>query len=333
VPTDDEFRRVAEDVRALARSLARELRDTVEQARGDAWAARRSAREDAQRVKSDLRDLSRQYRRSGWAYPGCPGRRPPGSFRYWDAPAAAPGAPAPSPATTAGAAPPPAPPPASPPPVRHRRDGSTLIGILAVVFGLAWLVAGTHLFRVSGEAVLAIALLVLGAAMVVTARTDWALSWRSWPVWLGAALVMALVVSTVSPRFGGLRSIRIGSQATSYTSWDQVPPTIDGSLGRTLVDLSGLPVPAPRDTSLQILGGIGVLVVQLPPNLHVTLDANVGMGRIYLNKDELAGGFSPGVQQEINKEAPGPVLTLHIDTSGGTVRILEPDPTTPPSGP
>jgi hypothetical protein len=241
--------------------------------------------------------------------------------------------PAPAVATAAGAVPSQAPPPASPPPVRHRRDGSTLIGILAVVFGLAWLMAGTHLFRVSGEAVLAVALLVLGAAMVVTARTDWALSRRSWPVWLGAALLVALLVSTVSPRFGGLRSLRIGSQATAYPSWAQLPPTIDGSLGRTFVDLSALPGPPPQDTNLQIDGGIGSLTVQLPPNLHVKLDANVGVGRIYLNKEPLAEGFSSGVQQDIDAGAPGPVLALHIDTSGGTVRILEPDPTPPPSGP
>jgi hypothetical protein len=193
--------------------------------------------------------------------------------------------------------------------------------------------AGTHLFRVSAEGVLAVALLVLGAAMVVTARTDWALSRRSWPVWLGAALLMALVVSTVSPRFGGFRSLRIGSQATSYTSWDQLPPTIDGSVGRTLVDLSGLPGPPARDTSLQIDGGIGGVVVQLPADLHVHLDANVGVGRIYLNGRPLAGGISSRVQQDLDQGAPGPALTLGIDTSGGTVRILDPDSTNPQSGP
>jgi hypothetical protein len=200
------------------------------------------------------------------------------------------------------------------------------------VFGLAWLMAGTHLFRVSAEGVLAVALLVLGAAMVVTARTDWALSRRSWPVWLGAALLVALLVSTVSPRFGGFRSLRIGSEASSYTSWDQLPSTIYGSVGRTLVDLSGLPEPPPQDTTLQIEGGIGGMVVQLPPNVRIHLDAGVGVGSISLNGIPLAKGLSSQVQQDLHVGAPGPVLTLRIDTSGGTVAIFD-SPTQKPSGP
>jgi hypothetical protein len=215
-----------------------------------------------------------------------------------------------------------------PPPLRHRRDGSTLLGLLAVVFGLAWLAAGTHLFRLSAEGVLAVALMVLGAATVITARTDWALSRRSWPVWLGAIMLLALVVSSVSPRFsGGLRPLRIGSDAQEYTTWAEVPPTIDGSVGRTVVDLRGLPGPPPQDTVLQVDGGIGSVLIQLPGNLHVHLDARVGVGRIFVNDQGLDGGISTRAQEDLDANAPGPILTLRVNTSVGSVRITEPPPT------
>jgi hypothetical protein len=192
------------------------------------------------------------------------------------------------------------------------------------VFGLAWLAAGTHLFRVSAEGVLAVALIVLGAATVVTARTDWALSRRSWPVWLGAVLLVALVVSSVSPRFpGGLRPLRIGSVTRMYTSWGEVPPTVDGNVGRTVIDLSGLPGPPAQDTTLQVDGGMGSLLIRLPANLHVHLDARVGLGRIFVNRAGVDGGFASRAQQDLDPGAPGPTLTLRVDASAGSVRIQQ----------
>jgi hypothetical protein len=191
-------------------------------------------------------------------------------------------------------------------------------------------VAATHLFRVSAEGVLAVAMIVLGVATVITARTDWALSRRSWPVWLGAVLLVALVLSSVSPRFpGGLRPLRIGSETQMYTSWAEVPPTVDGSVGRTVIDLTGLPAPPAQDTTLQINGGMGSLLIRLPANLHVHLDARVGLGRIFVNSAGLDGGFASRAQQDLDPGAPGPTLTLRVNTSVGSVRIQQPQNDSP----
>ncbi len=212
--------------------------------------------------------------------------------------------------------------------------------MLAVVFGLAWLVAGTHLFRVTGEGVLAVALMVLGAAVVMTARTDWALSRRAWPIWLGAGLLVLLLVTTVAPRFpAGVRPVRIGRQAASYTAWDQLPSTIGGGVGQTAVDLSGLPGPPAQPTSLQV-EGIGRVVVRLPANVHVQLDAHVGVGRIFVDQRQVAAGLASNIHQDLDAAAPGPVLNLSINSPGGSVQISQPslkapkapEPTPPPPG-
>src|SRR6202022_3966388 len=97
------------------------------------------------------------------------------------------------------------------------------------------------------EAVLAVALMVLGAATVVTARTDWALSRRKWPIWLRAGPVLVLTAPSAPPRFGrGFRRLGAQPEPVAFTSWDSLPPTIDAGY----VDLTGLPVPPPADTTL-----------------------------------------------------------------------------------
>jgi hypothetical protein len=65
-----------------------------------------------------------------------------------------------------------------------------------VLFGVAWLIGATGALHVSIEGVVAVGLMLLGASLVVTGRTDWSLSRRSWPVWLGAALIAVLVATS-----------------------------------------------------------------------------------------------------------------------------------------
>jgi hypothetical protein len=220
------------------------------------------------------------------------------------------------------------------PPLRHRHDGSALLGLLAVVFGLAWLAAGTHVLQLSAEGVLAVALMIVGATTVITARTDWALSRRAWPVLLGAGLVFALIVASVSPRFpGDMRHLRVGSRSLVFASWNEVPQNIDGSIGRTVVDFSALPQP-PTSETVQISGGVGPVEVVIPSNIHVLLHARVGFGSIKIAGSRLANGMSPSTAEDLNPSAGGPTLSLDINAGMGPVRVVQSAPTTsPPTAP
>jgi hypothetical protein len=364
VPTDDEIRRVAEDLRALAKSLARDIREAVDEARRDPRGVGRATRDDFRQVRSELRNWQRRDRWSGERWPGgCH----PGQGPRWDnwgrtrpgartiIPETGPGQspdgaddaelagqqPAQAPAKTAW------PPVAADrrptarqrprPPVRHRHDGSALLGLLAVVFGLAWLAAGTHVLQLSAEAVLAVALMIVGVTTVLTARTDWALSRRSWPVLLGAGLVFALILASASPRFpGGFRDMRVGSRTLMYSSWAELPPTINGSVGRTVVDLTSLSPPLPATQAVHI-GGIGLIVVRLPPGVHVVIDAHVGAGSINLSGEQVANGLSSTTHRELNPLAAGPALELDINSGVGSVQVEQPssavfpNPTPPPN--
>ena len=109
------------------------------------------------------------------------------------------------------------------PPVRHRWDATTVLGLLAVLFGVAWLIGATGALHLSVEGVVAIGLMVLGAALVVTGRTDWSLSRRSWPMWLGAALIVLLIATSSTFGLGGaLSSVSFGEQVADRHS--RAPP-------------------------------------------------------------------------------------------------------------
>ncbi|MDQ6614570.1 MAG: LiaF-related protein [Actinomycetota bacterium] len=368
MPSDDELRRVAEDMRALARSLGRDIRAAVDRTRTDMYgsggagsAGRLSARED---LAAARRAAGREFRRARSAMrhsarPGHdlddPGGQDQGEDRYFSPARPGPGYP---PRwdnwgrrrghDPVGVGPPsrgwsgrpcgtpwpswsgfgshdrrPAPVAIPQPPLRHRHDGSTLLGLLALVFGLAWLAAGTRLAEVSTEAVVAIALMVLGAATVVTARTDWALSRRSWPVLGGAALAVALLALSASPGMPvGFRHLEFGSRTIIPTTWADLPAGIHGGFGGTVVDLSRLTAPLGAPKTLTVDGAAGRLEIILPANLKVLVDARVTAGQIRVNDVPLSG-LARVYRETLDPTAPDPALTLRVQSGFGSVAITQ----------
>jgi hypothetical protein len=306
VPTDDEFRRVAEDVRALVRSLVRDLHAGVDEARKEANRSGRligdEMRKVARQSRQDLRAAGRlhQHRRyHRWEAQSGAGTDEVESTRLLPARPRRPPRPARRP----------------PPPLRHRRDSSTVLGLVVLILGLSWLAAATHLFAVPWKAAVAVALMALGAAMVVTARTDWALSRRAWPMVLGAVLVAVLALGTASiswPSFG--------SRQFTWTTWNAVPQTIDGGSGQATVSLTGLPSLS-GDKALEVREGAGSLVINLPASLRVHLAATIDGGTISYPQGQV-GGFRQHVNRELGPP-DGPTLNLTVRAGFGSVHIQQ----------
>jgi hypothetical protein len=209
------------------------------------------------------------------------------------------------------------------PPLRHRHDGSTLIGLLAVVFGLAWLMAVTRVAHVSAVTVVAIALMVVGAALVVTARTDWALSRRAWPVFGGAALAATLLAFSVSPNLPiGFQHLSFGSRNLAPSTWAALPATVHGGFGRTEIDLTGLAGPPPQPMTLAVDNAAGQIQIMLPANLKTVLQATVSAGQINVNGQFLSG-VSRSVDQTLSSATAGPALTLKVQSGFGNTEITQ----------
>ena len=154
-------------------------------------------------------------------------------------------------------------------PVRHRWDATTVAGSLVVLFGVAWLLGAMHLLHLSAEAVVAVGLMLLGASLVVTGRTDWSLSRRSWPVWLGVGLIAILVATSSTFGVGGaLQDVSVGTMhATAPAAGDH---TIHGGLGDLRVDASAFT--GPGTLTVESVAGQTIITAgagQLPANLEV----------------------------------------------------------------
>ena len=325
---EDEFRKVGEDVRELARALRSELRAARQRARDQA--AAESYRHLGQWVPPPWTPRPYRYDRHShrppwWAPPAGPqpGAPQPGATAPDGSVPGASGGVAAPPAWTPPAAPAWAPPrPARPrrtrperPPVRHRRDGSTLLSVLLVLVGLAWLGSQSGVFPISSEAVLAVVLALVGAAMVVTARTDWALSRRAWPVLLGAGVLAALLVSTSMP------ALQFGPQERTLTTWSDAATSIDNFAGPVTVDLTALsPRPTDPNETLYIRATAGPVDITVPahPAFTIRIHAHSAVGPVNLG-DSPTG--SVGADRTRAFGSASPTLYVQISDGAGPITV------------
>jgi hypothetical protein len=185
-----------------------------------------------------------------------------------------------------------------------------MLGLLAVLFGVAWLIGATGILHVSIEAVVAIGLMLLGAALVVTGRTDWSLSRRSWPVWLGVGLIAVLIATSTAFGLGGaLDSVSFGDKTVPAQSGHLPTSTIHGGFGNLTVDLSK----AQGSGTVKVVSVAGQTTVKLPPQTSVTLNARVVGGQICVNGKDVADGL--GAQYHGLVETPPPASSSSLTPS------------------
>ena len=304
---------MAEDLRALGRSLARDFWQAADQ-------ARRSGRPPSHIIRHGLRQMAGEARRGlfgedfrrgrthrgAWGdYPrwGAPPRaRPvggPGAWRGFGPPAGTSRAPrARRPAR---------------PPVRHRWDATTLLGALVVLFGSAWLLGALHAVRVPLEGVVAVGLMLLGAAVVLTARTDWSLSRRAWPLWVGAALVVVLVATSGTLGIAGtLDHVQFGTMQRTATAGQ----TVYGGFGNLSVDARGLK----PGGAVKVESAAGETHIDTPPGIPVEVHARVLAGRVCVEGTPQAQGLEAGVNALFGS-GPAEPVTVTVRQMAGAVII------------
>lgn len=320
---------MAEDLRALARSLARDVRAAAEE-------SVRSGRPTAQALRDAVRGIvgdSSQAARDGGAryyrrYRHCGPRRAwiPPQGPYAGAPRASYGSTPPPWAPRAPRAGSPGAPwvgsPRTPwpqarrpplPPVRRRWDAATVAGLLVVVFGAAWLLGALHILNVPMEGVLAVGSMLFGAAVIVTARTDWSMSRRSWPVWLGGGLVVALVATSASLGVGGaLDHVSFGSMDRNVSGGD----TAYGGLGTLTVQASSVP----PGRGFAVKSEMGQTSIETRQDSPLVVHAGVLGGQICVDGEEVASGVGASVNGRYG-QGPGAPVTVTVHQLFGQVLI------------
>jgi hypothetical protein len=188
---------------------------------------------------------------------------------------------------------------------------------------VAWLIGATGILHVSIEAVVAIGLMLLGASLVVTGRTDWSLSRRSWPVWLGIALIGVVVVTSSAFGLGGaLDSVTFGDKTVPAAQTGALPAgTVHGGFGNLVVDLSE----ATTSGSVKVVSVAGNTTVKVPSDATVDLDARVVAGQICVNGRNVANGVGAQEHETVGPTSPttrrGPTISLHVHQVFGQIFI------------
>lgn len=173
----------------------------------------------------------------------------------------------------------------------------------------------TGTLHAAAETTLATCLVILGAVMVVTARTDWSLSRHLWPLLLGLALVGLLVSLTAAP--DARRSI--GDVRFVASPGQPVPAVISTGVGDVTVDLRQLPYGVHAVT---IEGLAGASRVTLPTGRSVDLDAHLDGGQISVNGVAVRSGPFADLHQHFGP--PGHDVVIDVSENFGTIEVTSP---------
>lgn len=187
-----------------------------------------------------------------------------------------------------------APPPASPaPPPRRVTPGRLVAGILLILLGLAWLAEALGVAAVRWQTVLSVAVIAVGAVLLLSARRGSV----DGLVGLGITLSIVLIVTAAVPIgfSAGDRSLRPTSLETSY----------ELGAGSLRLDLRGAEL-SPGTTELQASVALGELVLLVPADVAVEVEASAGAGEI-----DVLGQRRNGI---------GPTLT--VDEGTGDQRLV-----------
>ena len=143
-------------------------------------------------------------------------------------------------------------------------------GVLLVLFGLGWLLDSTGVWHISWGAALPIALIAVGALLVLGSATPR----HGGLVALGVVLTVVLAVTTtLNVPIGD----RVGTFVDRPAAIGQVQREYRVALGDQTLDLRDVAFPS-GTTAIKASTAVGQLVVNVPADVGVTIHFAVGVG-------------------------------------------------------
>jgi hypothetical protein len=200
-----------------------------------------------------------------------------------------------------------------PEPRRGPSLGQIVVGSFLVLVGIGWFLEAADIADIPWRALLPASLIVIGAALVFGART----ARHGGIIALGVVLTVAVAAASAVevlidvPITGGVgeeRTVVLGDIADEYRH----------ALGSYTVDLRD-GVVGPDGAEVEISIAIGELIVIVPPEATLDIDARAGIGEVVVFERRSAGlGADLEYRSERGQER---VLTLDLDVAIGKVEV------------
>jgi hypothetical protein len=203
------------------------------------------------------------------------------------------------------------PPPVEPPSGRRRITGAAVLGIALALLGVAWLLAALDVFDLDAELWLGLLLVAVGAAVVLLPAGVG----RGLLIVLGILLALAgAAVATVDVGLSG----GIGEDKEHPRTVADLDDRYELGIGSLKIDLTDLEVDGPAELDAQV--GIGELVVAVPPGVTVVVDAHTGAGDIQALGEE-ESGFDADMDETFERGSD--TLTLKLEVGMGAIKVQD----------
>jgi hypothetical protein len=204
------------------------------------------------------------------------------------------------------------PPPLPPAPVEpSRRAGRLAFGLVLLAIGIGWLLEALGV-DVRWDLVLPGALIVIGGLLIVTARSGVG---QGGLITAGVVLTIVLLIGTAFnvPFTGG-----VGDRTVRPTE-NVIDREVELGVGELTFDLTGVDFATMvGGTELRARVGVGELIVIVPDDAAIRVEARSGLGNV-----QVFGQEEGGVDAEITTPAPigAPAITLIATVGIGEVRV------------
>ncbi len=201
-----------------------------------------------------------------------------------------------------------------PPTPRPPVTAVTIAVAAATIGGLVSLDRFTSV-EVTTTAVFAAVTAVIGAGLVASAFVG-----RAWGLYPLALLASGglLVAATADDWDPG--NWEAGSRLHAPTSPGEVLPRYELGVGEFVLDLRRAAID--DDTDIEIDVGAGSVLVYVPDDLVLELDAHTDLGEVIPPEGDAPSGAGTSVRQRYGSSETAPVLDLEIDVALGEIEVI-----------
>lgn len=202
-------------------------------------------------------------------------------------------------------------------PVARKRPMPQIVsGGVLILIGALWLLERTAIIDISVTAVLGLATMVTGIALVLLAR-DGA---HSGLVVLGTILALVTLVTAAGP-FEGFQG-GVGDRTVEMTSVDDIGADYNLAMGKLTLDLRQV-TDFSAAAKLSANVGMGELIVRLPEGMDVSVSSRVAAGQV-----EIFERFTDGIGLDETYRSPSlesgdDALELDLQVFAGRVEVTD----------